>query len=64
MIYAERLRKNWPQAKFDNDDMWYLSSMLLGPFSWRLCDAWKVLCGRATAIEFEYDRRKRKERSK
>ena len=42
-------------------DGWYMAKPCVGPFLWRLKDAWGVLTGRYGAHSYESEERKRKD---
>jgi hypothetical protein len=39
---------DWPMAEING--RWYKAKPWPGPFTWRLRDAWAVLCGKADAV--------------
>lgn len=54
MINADELgRDDWPVQSVDGKrGTWVKARPVLGPFVWRLKDAWAVLLGRAEAVKF------------
>jgi hypothetical protein len=52
MINADNLSSDsWPAASY-HFGPYVKAKPLAGPLSWRLRDAWAVLCGRAEAVCF------------
>ena len=47
---VEDFRKDWEEANIDG--LWVLARPVIGPFLWRLRDAWQVLIGKADAVTF------------